>query len=90
LGIPEVESLWNDLRDRDKQGELRKSEVIFLKKFSKALRLLSTNIVSRSFGLFMRSPLWWCRAYLVLSSSGLPPFGATGSKAMLPVEVYCY
>lgn len=43
MGVPEMESIWHDLVDRARQGQLKKDEAKFFKKLTKALGLLKEN-----------------------------------------------
>jgi len=43
MGVPEMESLWNDLTARYEKGQLCKDEQIFFKKLVKVLGFLEVN-----------------------------------------------
>jgi len=43
MGLPEMETLWNDLATRKQQGKLDKDEEKFFKKLVKALGYLAEN-----------------------------------------------
>jgi hypothetical protein len=43
MGLPEMETLWNDLSTRKQQGKLDKDEEKFFKKLVKALGYLAEN-----------------------------------------------
>lgn len=43
MGIPEMEKLWNRLREDYKSGTINKRDASLYKKWGKALKLLSEN-----------------------------------------------
>ena len=43
MGIPEMESLWNDLQSRYRLGTIKKKEELLYRKWGKALKLLSED-----------------------------------------------
>ena len=43
LGLPSVQSLWDDLKNRSKSGQATEDEFRLLKKWGKAMSLLQSN-----------------------------------------------
>ena len=43
MGKPEVENFWNDISSKYETNKLAKNDLVFFKKFVKALKLLSEN-----------------------------------------------